>query len=51
MNDVRVERTSEGDECWTWQHTMQSISSSMAAKTMKQEFVDNWRIAVTTVMA
>ena len=45
MHDVRVERrverTSEGDEVWTCQLTVQSNSSSMAAKIMKQEFVDN----------
>ena len=53
MNDVRVQRrgTSEGDEFWTWQLTVQSNSSSTADKTMKQEFVDNWRIALTTVIA
>ena len=51
VNDVRVERTSKGDEFWTWQLTMQSNLSSTAAKTMKQEFVDNWRIALTMVMA
>ena len=55
VNDVwverRVERTFEGDVFWTWQLTKQCNSSSMAAKTMKQEFVDNWRIALTTVIA
>ena len=40
------ERTFEGDEFWTWQLTEQCNSSSTAAKTMKQEFVDNWRIAL-----
>ena len=51
MNDVRVERTFEGDKFWAWQLTEQCNSSSTAAKTMKQEFVDNWRIALTTVIA
>ena len=51
MNDVRVERTSEGDELWTWHVTVQSNSSSTAAKMMKQEFVYNWRITLTTVVA
>ena len=51
MNDVRVGRSFEGDEFWTWQLTEQCNSSSTAAKTMIQEFVDNCRIALTMVIA
>ena len=46
-----IERTSEGNEFEHGNFTVQSNSSSTASKTMIQEFVDNWRIALTTVMA
>ena len=51
FSSLRVERTFEGDEFWTRQLTEQCDSSSTAAKTMKQGFVDNLRIALTTVIA